>query len=166
MDGISFERVQRILWDGSPEEIRALETDRSGNPLAYSIGDDSIEIRYGSWVSRGCGGLAYAPSCVAVLGRSHAFGPPRTTFEIVKDAIDEMNPYCLLPDAPGDEFDGESHEIANGITSLVSAREISRIISRVLTRSFGEEFSPEECMPTAGRIDNDLWVEMVREGLR
>ena len=75
-------------------------------------------------------------------------------FEIVKKAIDEWNPYKMLPDAPKDEFDPESREIADKISENLSKIEISEIIADVFYRAFGEddEFTVDSCMETAEKI--------------
>ena len=79
-------------------------------------------------------------------------------FQIVKKAIDEMNPYKLLPDAPENEFDPESREIAGKISMDLSKTEISEIIASVFYRAFGEdeEFTVDSCMDTAEKIWNSI----------
>ncbi len=79
-------------------------------------------------------------------------------FEIVKEAIDEWNPYKLLPDAPDDEFDPESREIAGKINTNSSKTEISEVIASVFYRAFGEdeEFTADSCMDTAEKIWNSI----------
>jgi hypothetical protein len=82
-------------------------------------------------------------------------------FKIVKKAIDEWNPYKLLPDAPEDEFDPESKEIADKITADLSKTEISEIIASVFYKAFGEdeEFTVDSCMETAEKIWNSIHEE-------
>ena len=79
-------------------------------------------------------------------------------FKIVKKEIDEWNPYKLLPDAPSDEFDPESKEIADKITAVLSKTEISEIIATVFYKAFGEdeEFTVDSCMDTAEKIWNSI----------
>lgn len=64
-------------------------------------------------------------------------------FEIVRKYIDELNPYGLLPDAPADEFDSESEEIAHRIYPDMSVEQIAVVIAGVLNRSFAENVSPD-----------------------
>jgi hypothetical protein len=59
-----------------------------------------------------------------------------TMFKIVKKAIDELNPYDLLPEAPDDEFDSESSEITRKINENNSIEEIAEIISVTISRTF------------------------------
>jgi hypothetical protein len=53
-------------------------------------------------------------------------------FDIVKQAIDEWDPYGLLTTgAPSDEFDRKSRRIANKISKESSVKDIAIIISKV-----------------------------------
>lgn len=70
-------------------------------------------------------------------------------FEIVKKAIDEFNPFALLPDAPNDEFDRETREIAGQITYNSTVEEIAGIIAKMFLEAFDEKFEMKECMATA-----------------
>lgn len=74
-------------------------------------------------------------------------------FEIVKQAIDEWNPYALLPDAPADEFDGESRRIAARISRDDSIEAIAAVISNVFSGHFEPEyFGVAACKPAAEKI--------------
>lgn len=73
-------------------------------------------------------------------------------FNIVKTAIDEFNPFELLPEAPNDEFDGESREIAGRIKINGSVGEVAEIISIVFSKAFDEKFELKDCMATAEKI--------------
>lgn len=73
-------------------------------------------------------------------------------FEIVKKAIDEFNPFDLLPEAPNDEFDSESRKIAGKININSTVEEIAWIISDVFSKSFDEIFELRYCMSPAERI--------------
>jgi hypothetical protein len=73
-------------------------------------------------------------------------------FKIVKKAIDEFNPYCLMPEAPNDEFDSESREIARKINVNSTIEEIAEIISKVFSESFDETIEPKYCMEPAEKI--------------
>lgn len=73
-------------------------------------------------------------------------------FNIVKESIDEFNPFGLLPRAPSNEFDNESKKIAAQIKVNSTAGEIAEIISKVLSKAFGMKFEYEECMPIAEKI--------------
>lgn len=77
-------------------------------------------------------------------------------FNIVKKAIDEFNPFGLLPDAPDDEFDSESREIAEKIKIDNTVEEIAEIISMVLLRSFSIKFEIPDCMETADKIHKSM----------
>jgi hypothetical protein len=79
------------------------------------------------------------------------------TFEIVKEAVDEWNPYTLLEEGvPDDEFDSESKGIAAKIDAESNTNDIAYIISRVFTISFGESFSYESCIDVANKIKNAM----------
>ncbi len=73
-------------------------------------------------------------------------------FGAVKIAIDEWNPYSLLPEAPRDEFDSESMEITNLISKIIDVDNIAGIIASVFSSSFGEKFTKSDCMIPAKRI--------------
>jgi hypothetical protein len=77
-------------------------------------------------------------------------------FKIVKKAVDEFNPFCLLPDAPDDEFDSESRDIAGRINVNSTVEEIASIISSVFSRSFDEIFELKYCMKTAEKIHHSI----------
>ncbi|MDD4679618.1 MAG: DUF1871 domain-containing protein [Clostridia bacterium] len=80
-------------------------------------------------------------------------------FKIVKKAIDEFNPYSLLPQAPNDEFDSESREIASRINVNSTVEKIAEIISEVFSEEFGENFEPKDCMTTAEKIHELMKTE-------
>ena len=77
-------------------------------------------------------------------------------FSIVKNAIDDWNPYGLLPDAPRDEFDGESRMIVVRLYDGISLLEITEIISGVFTEYFEDVFSAERCIEPATKIYKNL----------
>ena len=71
----------------------------------------------------------------------------------VKTAVNEWNPYELLPDAGQDEFDGEIRMITNRINDDTSVNEIARIISSVFIEQFEDKsFTKNNCFDTAKRI--------------
>lgn len=73
-------------------------------------------------------------------------------FKVVKKAIDAWNPYCLLPEAPRDEFDSESREIADLISEASTADFIAEKIASVFSLSFEVEFTKSDCMIPAEKI--------------
>jgi hypothetical protein len=80
-------------------------------------------------------------------------------FLAVKSAIDEWNPYGLLPDAPDDEFDGESRSVASQIFKCgedISVNKIALMISIVFTDSFGQDFEAVKCVGVATKIKSAL----------
>jgi len=78
-------------------------------------------------------------------------------FRIVKKAIDELNPYDLLPEAPDDEFDSESSEITRKINVNNSIEEIAEIISGTISRAFDNPcFNSAYCMKAAKKINKEL----------
>lgn len=80
-------------------------------------------------------------------------------FGIVKKAIDELNPYGLLPEAPNDEFDSESRRIAEKINKNSTVEEIAEIISEVLSKAFDANFRAKNCMPTAEKIYKSIGTD-------
>ena len=78
-------------------------------------------------------------------------------FIAVKRAIDEWNPYSLLPDSPKDEFDIESKMIASKITQNSSELEIAHIVSAVFSKMFEPEcFQVDDCMEVARAIRDNI----------
>lgn len=71
---------------------------------------------------------------------------------MVKNAIDEFNPYGLLPEAPSNEFDIESRKIAGQINLYSTVEEISEIIVNVLSKAFDKKFEYKRCKETAEKI--------------
>lgn len=73
-------------------------------------------------------------------------------FNIVKKAIDEFNPYGLLPEAQNDEFDSESRKIAGQINHNNTVEEIAEIITKVLSKAFDTNFDIKKCRVPAEKI--------------
>ncbi len=73
-------------------------------------------------------------------------------FKIVKEAIDAFNPCNLLPEAPNDEFDSESIEIAEQISVNSTVEEIAEIIAKVFSKAFDQKFDIKKCMVPAEKI--------------
>jgi len=78
-------------------------------------------------------------------------------FLVVKKEIDKWNPYGLLPDAPDNEFDGESECIANQISYESSVCDIANVISKIFSDAFEPQyFSIDMCMDVAENIRGAL----------
>ena len=77
-------------------------------------------------------------------------------FIAVKKAIDEWNPYSLLPAAPKDEFDLENKMIASRISKNSSELEIAYIVSAVFSEMFDEFFQVSDCMEVARAIGDNI----------
>ena len=76
----------------------------------------------------------------------------------VKKCIDEWNPYGLLPDAPENEFDGESEMIAEEIYDGISIKKLAGVISEVFSMEFElDYFQEEQCMDIAESIYNEIF---------
>ncbi|MCL2885002.1 MAG: YugE family protein [Oscillospiraceae bacterium] len=60
-------------------------------------------------------------------------------FSAVKKAIDEWDPYGLLPFAPKDEYDSESSMVAGRITDFENVMEMAGIVSDVFSKQFEKE---------------------------
>lgn len=80
-------------------------------------------------------------------------------FKIVKKAIDEFNPYSLLPDSPYDEFDSESREIERRIKINSTVEEIAEIISEVFSKAFNEKFERKNSMVTVKKIYKSIKLD-------
>lgn len=77
-------------------------------------------------------------------------------FEIVKKAIDGINLYGLLPEAPSDEFDSESRKIAGRITVNSTVEEIAQIICDVFSKAFDENYKIKGFMITSKKINKSI----------
>ena len=78
-------------------------------------------------------------------------------FHAVKPVIDEWNPYGLLPDAPSNEFDGESKSIAAEIREGDSIEKIAKIVSHVFSQQFEPDyFGVASCMDVAEKIKKNI----------
>ncbi len=74
-------------------------------------------------------------------------------FRVVKQCVDEWNPYQLLPEAPNDEFDRESRAVASKLELSHSTKEIAKIVSTVFCSAFeSKSFPQEHCMEVAEKI--------------
>ena len=81
----------------------------------------------------------------------------KAKFLAVKTAIDSWNPYGLLPDAPDDEFDGESLMVASRIKGFGNVMDIAKIVSDVFTTQFEEKyFQVVDCIDVAETIYRNL----------
>jgi hypothetical protein len=86
-------------------------------------------------------------------------------YEIVKAEIDKWNPYGLLPDAPHDEFNSESEDIARHLWYDSAVEKITGTISGVFSRAFEpENFTPEDCRGVADNIARHLRRNRKNEG--
>lgn len=75
------------------------------------------------------------------------------TFMYVKTAVNEWNPYGLLPHAGQDEFHVEIRMIINRINDNTSVDELAQIISSVFIEQFNDKsFTVNNCYNTAKRI--------------
>ena len=79
-------------------------------------------------------------------------------FCCVKQEIDKWDPYAFFPDAPSDEYDGESRKIARRLASDSAAGLIAEIIAEVFSASFGadEGFEADECGEIAEKIKHRI----------
>ena len=75
-------------------------------------------------------------------------------FSLVKIAIDKFDPFLLFPDAPEDEYDGESRNISERISKGMTEEEIADIIAKEFSFSFGQIFTVEDCRWPARYIYN------------
>ena len=76
-------------------------------------------------------------------------------FCCVKKEIDKWDPYDFFPDAPLNEYDGESRRIVGRITASSLTDEIAEAVAEVFSESFGpgEGFTADCCRNVAGKIE-------------
>ena len=78
-------------------------------------------------------------------------------YKAVKSEIDKWNPYCLLPDAPHNEFYLESERIGCLINYDSSVEKIVKAVSRVFSEAFEpQDFTVEKCINVAVNIRKAL----------
>lgn len=94
---------------------------------------------------------------IAAEKRKEDLGDRYQIFRIIKAEINRWNPHGLLPDAPHDEFNGESEELSRYIRFDASVEQIARSVSKVFSRAFeAPGFMPEDCMGVANEIKKAL----------
>ena len=97
----------------------------------------------------------------AAENRKLQLGDRYHIYKIVKKEVDKWNPYGLLPDAPRNEFDGESESVARLIRYDSSLESIARAVSKVFSDAFEEQyFTVEKCMDIAEQIKKALIEEL------
>ena len=90
---------------------------------------------------------------LAAENRKMQLGDRYHIYKAVKKEIDKWNPYCLLPDAPRDEFDGESEDVARLIRFDSTVEMIAKAVSKVFSDAFEPQcFTIEKCMDVAEQI--------------
>ena len=78
-------------------------------------------------------------------------------FCAVKKAVDEWNPYSLLPLSPDDEFDVESEMISSMLNENSGETEIAQAVSQVFSKMFEPElFKIDDCVGVAQAIKNNI----------
>lgn len=97
----------------------------------------------------------------AAENRKIQLGDRYHIYKVVKREIDKWNPYGLLPDAPRDEFNGESESVARLIRYDSSLETVAKAVSKVFSDAFeAEYFTVEKCMDVAILIKNALDEEV------
>lgn len=82
-------------------------------------------------------------------------------YEIVKKEIDTWNPYCLLPEAPHDEFDSESKRVARQLRYDSSVEKVAKTVSKVFSCAFEpQDFTLDACMDVAVKIKEKFDKEL------
>ncbi|PSL09425.1 uncharacterized protein DUF1871 [Fusobacterium naviforme] len=85
--------------------------------------------------------------------RKEYLGQHYQTYKAVKREIDRWNPYGLLPDAPHNEFNSESEDVARNIRTDSTVEKIAKVVSRVFSEAFEPQyFTVDKCMDVAGKI--------------
>ncbi len=90
---------------------------------------------------------------IAAEKRKEYLGEHYQTYKAVKCEIDKWNPYGLLPDAPHDEFNSESENVARKLKTDSSVEKIASVVSKVFSAAFEPQyFTVEQCMDVAKNI--------------
>jgi len=80
----------------------------------------------------------------------------KTLFAIVKEAVDEWDPYGLLKmGAPKDEFESEVAQICPLVAKSGDADELAKHIKHVFDTMFEPIFKIDECKKVAEKILRD-----------
>ena len=81
-------------------------------------------------------------------------------FKVVKKAIDEWDPIGLLAFAPDDEYDSESREIVENLSSSISMEEIAELIAKIFAESFNRaDITMNRCIIIANKIYKSIHIE-------
>lgn len=85
----------------------------------------------------------------------------KSLYQIVKQAIDELDVYGLLEQgAPKDEFEEEALLIAERISPNDSIQQIASVIAEVFNKEFDEHFETSAFLATAERISQLLAADL------
>lgn len=94
---------------------------------------------------------------IAAEKRKEELGNRYHIYQAVKREIDKWNPYGLLPDAPHDEFNIESEDVARQIGYDSSVEKIAKTVSRVFSDAFEPQyFTIDACIEVAAKIKEAL----------
>lgn len=79
-------------------------------------------------------------------------------FCCIKQEIDKWDPYGFFPDAPPDEYDGESRRIARRILADPSFDKLAKIVAEIFSASFGADagFTVDSCRTVADKIEHRI----------
>lgn len=82
----------------------------------------------------------------------------RFLFCCIKQEIDKWDPYGFFPDAPPDEYDGESKKIARKIMADPEMKNLAEIVAGIFSDSFGadEGFTVASCKTIAEKIKHRI----------
>ncbi|WML46759.1 DUF1871 family protein [Neobacillus sp. PS3-34] len=84
-------------------------------------------------------------------------------FNIIKEVIDEWDPFNFLPHTPEDEYDSEISDITSALPDVKSVEQLAYVIHKVFVKWFGEDavdaekYSVEKCYPVAEKIWEKLF---------
>ena len=150
-------------WDKTPDDIMDYWTEYLKNGVQYHIraGAKRAVYPFGiAWIEH--------KSEENEVQTSHGADPTIWYDEIcaeekfvyccVKQEIDKWDPYDFFPEAPSNEYDGESKRIVRRITVSSLTDEIAEAVAEVFSESFGlsEGFSADYCRDVAGKIEHRI----------
>ncbi len=146
-------------WGKKPDDIMDYWTEYLKNGVQYHIraGAEQAIYPFGiAWIERKSDKNEDQTSCGAdpTIWYDEICAKEKFVYCCVKQEIDKWDPYDFFPDAPSNEYDGESKRIVRRITVSSLTDEIAEAVAEVFSESFGqgEGFSADYCRDIAGKI--------------
>ena len=146
-------------WGKTPDDIMDYWTEYLKNGVQYHIRADAKQAIYPfgiAWIEHKSDKNEDQTSCGAdpTIWYDEICAEENFVYYCVKQEIDKWDPYDFFPEAPSNEYDGESKRIVRRITISSLTDEIAEAVAEVFSESFdlGEGFSADYCRDVAGKI--------------